>query len=48
MDWGRTQFMPGNAVPISATPPMLALCELRPVSSATRVGEQTGAVCMLL
>ena len=38
----------GNAVPISATPPMFALCELRPVSSATRVGEQTGAVCMLL
>ena len=48
MDWGRAQFMPGNAVPISATPPMFALCELRPVSSATRVGEQTGMVWKLL
>ena len=37
-----------NAVPISATPPMLALCELRPVRRATRVGEHTGAVCRSL
>ena len=45
---GRTPLLPGNAVAMSITAPALAEWWLRPVSSATRVGEQSAATWKLL
>ena len=45
---GSTDVTPGNGVAISESAPMFALWELRPVSSATRLGEHAGVTRKLL
>ena len=45
---GRKLVSPGNDDAVPATPAMLLWCALRPVSSAARVGEQSGLTWKLM